>query len=315
MKKIVQNIIRYESNLDLENPRPRTINLEVTNICDLRCIMCKRIERPKGYLRLELLKEFLPEAKHMGVQQAGLFTVGEPILHPQIGEIVELCKNQGFYTYIDVNGNSLTEEKAHVLVDSGLDSIKFSIAAADEDTYARIHRGGSLSNVYNNLKTLKKIRDEKHSRMRILVSFIIMQENQHQIELFREKMRDYTDEIEYTVVNNAADRMDRDAFEALRIDTFDIPNKNGICSNPWTRIVMSWDGYISLCCIDYELDISIGKYEKGNLNMLFTGQKAKAIRRAMLEKRYDDLPVTCNMCERLKYDVVERAKRINEQFK
>ncbi len=315
MKQIVQNIVKYETGLDLENPIPRTVNIEVTNICDLRCIMCKRVERPKGYIRLDLLKDFLPEAKQMGVQQAGLFTVGESILHPKIQDIIQLCKTQGFYTYLDVNGNSLTQEKARKLVESGLDSIKFSIAAVDETTYTQVHGGGSFSNVYNNIKILRKIRDESNNRMRIAASFIIIRKNQKQVTEFQKKMDGVVDEIHYDVVNNVAHRIDEDTFKQLCINGFDIPNKDGVCSNPWTRIILTWDGYVSFCCIDYELDINLGKYQKGNLKTLFSGKTAEALRKTMLDHKYEKLPLICQGCERLKYDMAERAKKINEQFR
>lgn len=314
MKQIVQNIVKYEEELDLENPTPRIVNIEVTNICDLRCIMCKQVERPKGYITLELLKDFLPEAKSLGVQQAGLFTVGEPILHPDIHDIIRLCKAQGLYTYMDVNGNTLTEKKAYLLVESSLDSLKFSIAAAEEATYRRVHGGGSFAKVYENVVALRRIRDQQHSSMRISASFIVMQENLAQVPLFKQKMEEVVDEIHYEVVNNVAHRIAQETFEQLAIHDFDIPSEHGVCSSPWNRIALTWDGYISFCCIDYELDINLGKYQPGNLETLFTGETARTIRKTMLERRYDQLPRICQGCQRLRYNMAERARYINEYF-
>lgn len=314
MKKIVQNIVKYENSLDLNNPVPKIVNIEVTNICDLRCIMCKRVERPKGYIPLDLLRDFLPEAKQLGVEQAGLFTVGEPILHPEFADIIRLCKAQDVYTYIDVNGNSLTEEKARKIVESGLDSLKFSIAAADEETYKRVHGGGSFAKVCENIRRVRRIRDEQHSPMRVSASFIIMQETQQQLPAFKRVMKELVDELHYDVVNNVAHRIDDKAFEDMAINDFDIPCESGICSSPWNRMVLSWDGYLSCCCIDYELDINLGHYRKGNLAGLFYGEKAQHIRNAMRERRYEDLPDICRGCQRLRYDMAERSKQINTRF-
>lgn len=314
MTNLVQKIVRLEQRLDLQRPRPVGLNVEVTNICDLRCVMCKRVERPKGYLALELLQDFLPEACALGVQQVGLFTVGESLLHPRLGDIIALCKAHGVYTYLDVNGNSLTAEKARILVQQGLDSLKFSFAAADESMYRQVHGGGSFAQVVQNLKTLRALRDEAHSPMRITAGFIILRENQHQIQQFRDLMCNVADEVTYEVVNNVANRMTPQMFARLRVDEFDVPNPRGICSIPWTRLMLTWDGYVSFCCVDYELEMNLGRYHKGNLQSLFLGETAERIRQAMLTGEYNQLPTMCRACDRLRYDTAERIKRINQRF-
>jgi radical SAM protein with 4Fe4S-binding SPASM domain len=314
MKQIVQNMVKHLSlaSIDLQRPTPTTTNIELTNACDLRCTMCRRGKRPEGFIDVGLVAGFVPEARALGVKQAGLHTVGESILHPDMGEVIRICKVHGLYTYIDVNGNSLNEEKAAVLVDSGLDSIKFSIDAADDELYAAIRRGGNFSRVYENLATLRRIRDAQKSPMRIYSLFIIMQENQHQRELFKEKMQGLVDEIQYTVVVRSTANMSMPHYLKSKISQFDVPNESGICTNLFNRIVLAWTGDVTLCCTDFDLDLKIGTFRKGNLRSLWEGERATAFRRAVIEKRTRDLPAVCHGCDLLRYDMVERTRRINE---
>lgn len=315
MKQLVENQIKYFSQFDLENPKLNTINIECTNICDLHCVMCKRGSRDKGYITIELLEDILIEAKELGVSQIGLHTVGESILHPEIDKIVKICKKYNFYTYLDVNGNSLTQEKSLSLLEAGLDSIKFSIDASDDQSYAKIRRGGKFTTVFENIKTLRKLRDTKKFSIKIFALFIIMQENQHQREKFKSLMENVVDEIQYTVINQAANRISEIAYSGLQIEDFNVPNKLGLCANPFTRLVVTWQGDVSMCCIDFDLDMKIGSYKKGSLGKIWRSENANKIRKAMKEKDIKVLPVICRKCDNLKYDAAERSRKINEYFK
>lgn len=316
MKEIVRNQKRFFSGFPIENPVLNTINLELTNICDLHCKMCNRSTlRERGFMPVSLVESILPEAAEMGVRQIGLHSTGESILHRGVGDIVALCKKYGFYSYLDVNGNSLSADKSRALLDAGLDSIKFSIDAADDELYAKIRRGGNFTKVLDNIKTLRELRDAEKSGLRMFALFIIMQENLHQLAMFKEKVGPFVDEIQYTVINNSAGRMSKGDFEKSLIGEFDAPNKLGICANPWTRLVITWDAYVSMCCIDFGLDMKIGKYEKGNLASLWHSESACGVRKAMLEGRRDELPSICKGCDNLRIDMAERSRIINEKFK
>ena len=142
-----------------------------------------------------------------------------------------------------------------------------------------------------------------------------MQDNQHQREIFKKKMSPVVDEIQYTVINQAAGRMDEEKFFKSTIKDFSVPNKTGVCANPFTRMVITWQGDISMCCIDFDLDMKIGTYKNGGLASVWSGLPAAEIRKNMLEKRTDSLPVICQNCDNLKYDAALRSKMINNVFR
>ncbi len=315
MKQIIKNMQKYFVGFSVKNPQVNTINLELTNICDLHCMMCKRGNRKKGFMDTSLIAEILPEAAELGVKQIALHTVGESILHPKIGTIIKMCKQYDFYVYLDVNGNSLKEKKAEEIIGAGLDSIKFSVDAASDKTYSKIRCGGSFSTVLANMKYLRHLRDVTRSSTRIFTLFIISRDNEHELDRFKTMMRDVVDEIQYNVLNNSAGRMTRERFEQIKLEKLNVPNKTGLCANPWTRIVITWPGNVSLCCIDFDLDMCVGTYKRGNLADIWNGEKAWAVRRAMLEKRLYDLPVICRHCDNICYDIAERNRLINEMFK
>jgi len=315
MKEIVKNMQKYFTGYSLETPKLNTLNIELTNVCDLNCVMCRKSKREKGFMSRELLSDILEDAGEAGVEQVALHTVGESILHPEIGNMIKTCKKLDFYVYIDVNGNSLDKGKAKQLIESGLDSIKFSVDAASPGTYSRIRRGGDFGKVYENMRYLRHLRDKNKSRMKIFTLFIISKDNIHELDAFKKAMAGVVDEIQYNVLNNAAGRMPVELFNEIKGVDLSVPNKTGLCANPWTRLVITWDGRVSMCCIDFDMDMCVGEYKRGNLLDIWNGKAAWKVREAMIEKKTDELPMICRGCDGILYDIPERNKIINEIFK
>lgn len=71
------------------------LTIELTNICNLHCSYCLRdadalYNSPAHFFRLELLDRILGEARTvMGITDVG-FTGGEPSLHPEFAEVLEV---------------------------------------------------------------------------------------------------------------------------------------------------------------------------------------------------------------------------------
>jgi len=132
---------------------PETLEIDLTNNCNLSCIGCwchspllgehkftgykKKKCLPKKTI-LALLKDARRLGGHTTVQLAG---AGEPFLHPDIWEVIEAVKKYGMGCGIITNFTLLENEDIRRLVDLGVDSITASIWAGDEETYCRTHPG------------------------------------------------------------------------------------------------------------------------------------------------------------------------------
>ena len=69
---------------------PPRVQIEVTNRCNLRCIMCTRnqMRRPEGDLPFELFCKIADECSVNPGSVLLLFLLGEPLLHPRLAEMV-----------------------------------------------------------------------------------------------------------------------------------------------------------------------------------------------------------------------------------
>ncbi|UCE34902.1 MAG: radical SAM protein [Deltaproteobacteria bacterium] len=103
--------------------------IEVTDECDMECKGCYRnyIETREGHKSLEdIKKEALFMQKERNVSEISL-AGGEPLLHPEIIDIVKFISMQKLGVKIFTNGKSLTHELMHELVLAGLNHISFHV--------------------------------------------------------------------------------------------------------------------------------------------------------------------------------------------
>jgi organic radical activating enzyme len=124
-----------EANLDIQNyyrlPWNLTDNaiswLEPTWKCNIYCEGCYRINDPRGHKSLERIKEELAVFKKYrrtdGVSIAG----GEPLIHPDIVEIVRMVSEDGLKPILNTNGVALTKELLKELKAAGAKGFTFHV--------------------------------------------------------------------------------------------------------------------------------------------------------------------------------------------
>ena len=69
--------------------------VEITNVCNLACSFCPGTRRPAGYMRPEDFR-LLAEKLRGHTAYLYLHVMGEPLLHPQLEEILAIARQLGF---------------------------------------------------------------------------------------------------------------------------------------------------------------------------------------------------------------------------
>ena len=93
--------------------------IEVTDICNIHCEGCYR-QYMTGHKSLEQLKEEVLFFKKWRNPDNFSIAGGEPLIHPQILDLVAFIKEQGIKPVILTNGVALTPELLHELKKAGL---------------------------------------------------------------------------------------------------------------------------------------------------------------------------------------------------
>jgi len=126
---------------------PLVVVLNITNQCNFRCIYCygPYYDNPKTNFTTEQLKKLIDDLAKMGTKSITLGG-GEPLLRPDIGELIDYVNAKGIECGMNTNG-SLIPEKINVV--KKLDLICVSLdgdqkgndANRGEGTYDKIMAG------------------------------------------------------------------------------------------------------------------------------------------------------------------------------
>ncbi|HZU76484.1 MAG TPA: radical SAM protein [Dehalococcoidia bacterium] len=140
-------------------PLPEEIYLEVTNRCNLRCRTCPQffgMPEPAADLTLERLIAIVDQLPV--VRRAVLHGIGEPLLNPQLPEMIRYLKLRGAYVLFNSNGLLLRGSKPRALIESGLDELRVSIDGATPDTYSRVRGVDGFGRVLANVARLSRLK-------------------------------------------------------------------------------------------------------------------------------------------------------------
>ena len=139
------------------------IRLSITDVCNFKCGYCL----PNGYqvdksdnrkfLHLDEIKRLSRVFSKLGVQKIRI-TGGEPTVRKDFFEIIKILKNEAGIrkVVITTNGYHL-DEKAKMLVESGLDGINISIDSLDRNTFKNITSHDRLPEILRGIQILQNL--------------------------------------------------------------------------------------------------------------------------------------------------------------
>ena len=285
---------------------PEDMLVEVTNRCNHACIFCAHrvMNNKKGEINPILLKRVLQEAYDMGVRRVGLYTTGEMFLCKHVEKHIQNAKKIGYeYIYADTNGALATKEKMRAVLTAGLDSIKFSINAGSRETYKYIHGKDDFNVAIANLKDCYSLKEELNSSFKLMISFIITSVTEGEIEEFQRLVTPYCDEVRFHPVRSFFQQSDDNiSFLAPHGNFSQNAHTNcerELCSMVFNRIHMTYNGFLTACCVDFNHDLIVGDLNETSLKEAWHSKTALDLRKRHLE---NDLAGTmCYGCMREKY--------------
>ena len=134
---------------------PRSLYLETTNRCDSKCQTCIRTFQtlePPADLTLERVQAIV--AQFPVLDRIVLHGIGEPLLNPQIFDIVAYLKTRVASVLFNSDAISLTSSRAGRLLESGLDEYRVSMDAATAATYRQLRGVDRFERVTANVARL-----------------------------------------------------------------------------------------------------------------------------------------------------------------
>ena len=139
------------------------IRMSITEVCNFKCGYCL----PNGYqadksdnrkfLNIDEIRRLAKGFSELGVQKIRL-TGGEPTVRKDFYEIVKILKNETSIKKIVITTNGYhLDQKAKLLIDSGLDGINISIDSLDRETFKSITKHDRLPEILKGIEILQSL--------------------------------------------------------------------------------------------------------------------------------------------------------------
>src|SRR3990167_6753998 len=176
---------------------PRLIDVELTNACNFRCLMCPTgnhsMQRTTGFMDERVMYDIIAQC---ALHDTAIRFVrwGEPTLHTQLVSFIRAATEVGLLTHVNTNGSKMTWDLACDLVDAGLSSIKFSFQGVDEKSYSEMRNTDFFEGMLEAIRTMREARGEQ-SLPFIAASTSTTYETPGQIESFRLMMETLVDHM------------------------------------------------------------------------------------------------------------------------
>lgn len=139
---------------------PRRLVFEMTNRCNLNCVMCGRnaADFQPTQFRTEWLDYFEPVADL--VEEVTLMGWGEPTVHPDFVHFLSWAKEKGLRKYFCTNGMRL-EQLTSAIFEYHVDIVAVSLDGADSATNERIRRGSDFNRIVCSLEKINRRKSEQ----------------------------------------------------------------------------------------------------------------------------------------------------------
>ncbi len=165
---------------------PAVLYIETTNRCDSLCQTCIRtfqtLEPPKD-LTLDELTKLVDQFPRL--QRVLLHGIGEPLLNPQLFEMIAYLKGRGVAVVFNSDAIGLREKKRRALIDSGLDELRVSMDAATPETYRAIRGVPMFHRVVENVTALVDLqRETAATTPQVSLWFTVMKNNLRELPDF-----------------------------------------------------------------------------------------------------------------------------------
>lgn len=199
--RVFDNFRRFRRStgrdVDHVDHAPLKVQLEMSRVCDLHCVMCWRGIMPfdpkrdgTGYLTLErfqTLDAILPD-----ILWIVAFGLGEPLLNRDCLPILRhaRARNAVTHVFMSTNATHLTGDTSRAIVAENLISdLNVSVDGAVRSTYEAIRVGGRYDQVFGNLEGLVREREnQRGSVLHLRTEMLVMKDTAAQVLDFTRQM-------------------------------------------------------------------------------------------------------------------------------
>ena len=268
---------------------PSQVALEVTNRCNLACVICPhgKMTRPKGLMPFEKFRTYVDKtARH--AEFIYLYGIGESLLHPDLDKMIDYAQSAGIYTYLSTNAMPMDEKWSARLLTSRLKSLTFALDGFTKAQYEAIRVKGRFATVIENIRAFLRLKKQMRRRMHVVIQTVATDETPGDAG----QLTGLFSDAELSQVSQIRVKPFYDSFPERRDEACGLVRK---CFFLWNFLFAYQDGRVGLCCVDYDGQTILGDLNEQDCREIWNSKRLREIRRAYHKRRSDALPL-CRTC-------------------
>lgn len=290
----------------MEKKRFQKIYIEILNTCNLKCSFCKESNRASKIMNKEAFEKVILKVKNF-TNLIALHVKGEPLMHPELEEILNICDRNNVFVNITTNGTLLLEKVDTLSKSSSLRQINISLHSINkskseflktqEQYLEDIFKATEILKRQNNpyisyrLWNLKDI-SKNYENISVLKAL----EDKYEIKnLYEEAKKNEFIELDEKVFLNQDIEFKWPDIEGK------ILRENGTCLGLRNQIAILSNGDVIPCCLDQNADIKLGNIFEESLEEILEKDKCKETIKGFEENRLvHKLCKTCGFIDKFK---------------
>jgi len=254
--------------------KPTSLQIETSGICNLRCKICpiRYHRRSGGLMSFKNFKKILSQFKYL--RSLCLHGLGEPFLNPDIYKMINYAKRRGIRKiWLVTNGTKMNVDK---VVDSSLDEVWFSVDTVKD--YQKI-RGIDVNVV---IEKISKLLKKRKKRPKMIITMVLTKETFkdiiHTINVFDDLGVDgfmafdfnriFAGKGSYHQITDKQSKTICDHVIQMQTNFIYTPQPS-ICLFPWLTPYITWNGFVTPCCIKWDETLNIGNVLKEDFSKIW----------------------------------------------
>lgn len=289
---------------------PTSANIEVTNLCNIDCIMCRRTGwgkgRSVGNMSLEQFGDILDQIPTL--RTSVLTGIGEPLINKEFLAMLRLATERGVASSFVTNATLLTRQGSEKLTEMRrlASQIIVSVDSPDPKEFEEIRVRAKFDEVMEGTRALTAAGKGEAGMAPIRINTVVMESTVHRMAQTVRMCADlgvnivtFTPIMEYRpdvdvweerhITSAAKLKSNQQEAETLGKElgvlvTTDVVSHPALspylgCAAPWDSIAVTYDGYVCPCCMLNDSDeIHFGNLFEEPFTDIWNGEQYRQFR-------------------------------------
>ena len=289
-------IYRYKYNkypeLKIYDDYPPCLQIEPASVCNFKCVFCYQADRSfsasdKGYMGmmdLDLFKNVIDEVEG-NIESITLASRGEPTLNRSIDKMLEYCNDKFLGMKINTNASLLTDKMIHTILSNDVQTVAFSIDAADKELYEKLRVNGKFEKTLRNVERFNEIKAKDYPTSRVVTRISGVKVNEMQdVDKQVETWSQYADIVAFT------NYIPWESSYENKLSGVEEP-----CTELWRRMFVWWDGIVNPCDYDYKSTLSKWNVKNKTVSEIWKSSQYNELRQKHLDNKRNEIE-PCKRC-------------------